>query len=158
MSAYSQLSPCQADFRSGADVKSGSVFCRECDDIIVDDTFEEIYRSTSLHIEEKATKFVCESAALCRVRSFSDTCKAQRKHREAYKAWVPNGKDDMADDAIRVGCSGMLLWGSVNTPLISVYDRSTGLAKPWPNMLPQCHSSILPRQSLTEKLLLERHA
>lgn len=54
-----------AHVASGADVKSGSVFCLDCDDIIVDETFEGICRSTTLHMEEKETKFTCEFA-FCR--------------------------------------------------------------------------------------------
>lgn len=29
----------------------------ECDDIIADETFEDLFHSTTLHIEEKETKF-----------------------------------------------------------------------------------------------------
>ena len=43
----------------GADVKTGSVFCLDCDDIITDETFEDLYRATTLHIEEKETQFIC---------------------------------------------------------------------------------------------------
>lgn len=47
-------------FPLGADVKTGSVFCLECDDIVVDETFESLFHSTTLHVEEKETKFICE--------------------------------------------------------------------------------------------------
>lgn len=42
---------------TGVDVKSGSIFCRECDDFIYDATMDSIYLSTVVSAEEKQTKF-----------------------------------------------------------------------------------------------------
>ncbi|EJD06815.1 cysteine proteinase [Fomitiporia mediterranea MF3/22] len=75
-----------------ADVKTGSVFCIECDDMIADDTFEELFHATTLHVEEKETTFV-----------------SQRKRRETYKPWQPEAKDEAAlSSATQVACSGRI--------------------------------------------------
>lgn len=42
---------------SGADAKSGFVFCSECDDFIYDDTIDELYLSTVVSVEERNTNF-----------------------------------------------------------------------------------------------------
>lgn len=52
-------------------MKTGSVFCMECDDIIADETFEDLFHSTTLHIEEKETKFISMGYLLMQVFSYS---------------------------------------------------------------------------------------
>jgi ubiquitin carboxyl-terminal hydrolase 22/27/51 len=42
---------------TGVDVKSGSIFCRECDDFVYDAAIDSIYLSTVVSAEEKQTKF-----------------------------------------------------------------------------------------------------
>lgn len=42
---------------SGADAKSGSIFCNECEDFVYDTTVSDVYASTRLALEEKYTTF-----------------------------------------------------------------------------------------------------
>jgi hypothetical protein len=44
-------------FVTGADIKTGAVFCRQCNDFIYDAKLDEIYVSTVVAAEEKLTKF-----------------------------------------------------------------------------------------------------
>ncbi|KAI0076195.1 cysteine proteinase [Panus rudis PR-1116 ss-1] len=71
------------------DSKSGSIFCAECDDIVYDATIADVYRSTTLAVEERFT-------------SFQD----EQKSREPFKAWKPNDKDAEAlDGAAPLPCT-----------------------------------------------------
>jgi len=56
-------SPYLTDFTTGADVKTGAVFCRQCDNFIYDAKLDEIYLSTVVATEEKLTRFQGESTA-----------------------------------------------------------------------------------------------
>ena len=42
---------------TGADIKSGAVFCRECNDFIYHPTLDETYVAALIAAEEKLTKF-----------------------------------------------------------------------------------------------------
>ena len=42
---------------AGTDVKTGYVFCIECEDFVYDSTFERLQKLTKLAEEEKATVF-----------------------------------------------------------------------------------------------------
>lgn len=44
-------------YYSGADAKSGFIFCSECDDFIFDDTIDELYLTAVVSVEERNTKF-----------------------------------------------------------------------------------------------------
>ncbi len=46
---------------AGADVKSGSVYCVDCDNIIFDATFSDLYHNTILSVEERETYFLRKS-------------------------------------------------------------------------------------------------
>ncbi|KAF8628559.1 hypothetical protein AX15_003826 [Amanita polypyramis BW_CC] len=72
------------------DVKTGCVFCSECDNIIYDTTLSHLYMSTTLSAEEKHTRFQVLS-----------------KRREPFQPWVPSNKDTAAlEGAITVPCQG----------------------------------------------------
>ncbi|TFK34607.1 cysteine proteinase [Crucibulum laeve] len=73
-----------------ADVKTGSVFCSECDDFIYDAKLDEIYLSAVILAEEKQTKF-----------------QDAKKPREAYKLWTPTAKEAAAlEGAVAIPCQG----------------------------------------------------
>lgn len=44
------------------DIRSGSLYCSGCEDIIYDQTFDDLHHSTLLAEEENATKFQSESS------------------------------------------------------------------------------------------------
>ncbi|KAH8118181.1 cysteine proteinase [Phellopilus nigrolimitatus] len=75
-----------------ADVKTGTVFCLACDDVIADPAFEALFRATTRHEEEKETKFI-----------------TARKHREPYRPWIPDARDSAAlTSAVPVSCNGRI--------------------------------------------------
>ena len=42
---------------TGADVKSGTVYCADCDNLIYNKYMEDLYHSVIIGLEEKETKF-----------------------------------------------------------------------------------------------------
>ncbi|KAL1949431.1 hypothetical protein VTO73DRAFT_8312 [Trametes versicolor] len=73
-----------------ADVKTGYVFCIECDDFVYDGTFNRLFRATSIAAEEKATAF-----------------EVSKRLREPFTPWEPNGQEQAAlEGAIATPCQG----------------------------------------------------
>jgi len=71
-----------------ADVKSGSVYCVDCDNIIFDATFSDLYHNTILSVEERETYFL-----------------QSRKQREVYKSWKPDARDAAAlESSVPISC------------------------------------------------------
>lgn len=78
------------DHRFCVDVKSGSIFCTECDDFIYDAAMDGIYLSTVVSAEEKHTKF-----------------QVAKKGREPFHPWIPSAKEVAAlDGAVALPCQG----------------------------------------------------
>lgn len=48
---------CDLTLESGADPKTGRIFCSECDNFILNTTFEELFSAAVLRAEEAETKF-----------------------------------------------------------------------------------------------------
>ena len=98
----------------GADVKTGSIYCSECDNLISDATFEELFQSTTLHIEEKETKFLCECFLFLTgvyYLTMWPLSLANKKRRENYKSWKPDSKDNLAlSNTTPISCTGALLF------------------------------------------------
>ncbi|KAF9007408.1 cysteine proteinase [Cyathus striatus] len=73
-----------------ADVKSGSVFCSECDDFIYDPRIDDAYVTAVITAEERQTKF-----------------QVAKKPRESFKPWIPNAKEAAAlEGATATPCQG----------------------------------------------------
>ncbi|OJT03355.1 Ubiquitin carboxyl-terminal hydrolase 22 [Trametes pubescens] len=74
----------------GADIKTGYVFCIECDDFVYDGTFNRLFRATTIAAEEKATAF-----------------EVSKRLREPFTPWEPNGQEQAAlEGAIATPCQG----------------------------------------------------
>ncbi|KZP22628.1 cysteine proteinase [Athelia psychrophila] len=72
------------------DVKTGTIFCADCDDFIYDPAMESIHLSTVVSAEEKQTKF-----------------QVAKKAREPFRQWIPGSKDASALDGSSVlPCKG----------------------------------------------------
>ncbi|KAI0327836.1 cysteine proteinase [Cubamyces sp. BRFM 1775] len=72
------------------DVKTGYVFCIECEDFVYDSTFERLQKLTKLAEEEKATVF-----------------EASKRLREPYKPWRPDAKEQAAlEGTMATPCQG----------------------------------------------------
>ncbi|CDO74952.1 hypothetical protein BN946_scf184945.g24 [Trametes cinnabarina] len=76
--------------RCGADVKTGYVFCIECDDFVYDNTFSRLYKLITLAEEEKETAF-----------------QVSKRLREPFSPWSPNAQERaILDGAIAAPCQG----------------------------------------------------
>lgn len=80
------------------DTKSGSLFCLECDDFVYGATFEDLYLSTTLMVEENQTRF-----------------QVSKRVREPYHPWIPNNEETTSLKNTTVvpcqGCRGLLNLG-----------------------------------------------
>ncbi|TBU33545.1 cysteine proteinase [Dichomitus squalens] len=73
------------------DVKTGYVFCIECDDFVYDSTLVRAYSSLNLRIQETATRFEDKS----------------KKGREPFVAWVPSTQEVAAlESTLPAPCQG----------------------------------------------------
>ncbi|KAL0945494.1 hypothetical protein HGRIS_000980 [Hohenbuehelia grisea] len=71
-----------------ADVKTGSVFCTECDNFIIDSRVDQVYLNTVITAEEQQAQF-----------------QVGKKTREPFQAWTPSDKDTSAlEDAASIPC------------------------------------------------------
>ncbi|KAI0368632.1 cysteine proteinase [Pilatotrama ljubarskyi] len=73
-----------------ADVKTGYVFCIECDDFVYDSVFHRLYKTTMIAEEEKATAF-----------------ETSKRLREPYTPWEPNARERAAlEGTVAAPCQG----------------------------------------------------
>ncbi|KAJ6615868.1 hypothetical protein B0H10DRAFT_2039331 [Mycena sp. CBHHK59/15] len=80
----------ESQHRFCADVKSGSIFCFECQDFIYDAKVDEMYLATLVTAEEEQTKF-----------------QVAKKRREKYQPWVPTAQDASAlEGSVAIPCQG----------------------------------------------------
>lgn len=93
---------------TGADVKTGYVFCIECDDFVYDGTFNRLFRATSIAAEEKATAFegtLSQGGYSC--SPHSHTRPVSKRLREPFTPWEPNGQEQATlEGAIATPCQG----------------------------------------------------
>ena len=90
-------------------MKSGSIFCSECDNLIHDKTMEEIYHSVTLIAEEKETHFTGKLYYVTFNFECSKSLVAAKKRRESYKPWSPDEKEVAAlRDLTSLSCQGSL--------------------------------------------------
>ncbi|KAN0123099.1 cysteine proteinase, partial [Russula decolorans] len=72
------------------DTQLGSVFCRECQDVIYDPTLDDLYQKLVRGVEERETKHLDE-----------------KRPREPYQSWKPGEKDIAAlDNTTPLPCQG----------------------------------------------------
>lgn len=72
------------------DVKSGCLFCIECNDFIFHETIDQLYTGSVLHAEEKATRF-----------------QVSQMLRESFTAWIPDEQESIAlEDTTTLPCQG----------------------------------------------------
>lgn len=95
------------DSLSGVDVKSGSIFCSECDDFIYDAAVDNLNLLTVVSAEEKQTRFQGEldsAGSTCWLTGF---VKVAKNGREPFRSWVPSAKDVAAlEGAVALPCQG----------------------------------------------------
>ncbi|KAI9057312.1 cysteine proteinase [Trametes sanguinea] len=73
-----------------ADVRTGYVFCIECDDFVYDSTFNRLFKLVNLAEEEKETAF-----------------QVSKRSREPFSPWSPNAQERGAlEGAIAAPCQG----------------------------------------------------
>ncbi|KAI0635856.1 cysteine proteinase [Trametes polyzona] len=73
-----------------ADVKTGYVFCIECDDFVYDITFHRLYKTTTIAVEEKATAF-----------------EVSKRRREPFSPWEPNAEERaLLEGTTAIPCQG----------------------------------------------------
>ncbi|KAJ7620961.1 hypothetical protein FB45DRAFT_927988 [Roridomyces roridus] len=73
-----------------ADVKSGSIFCSECQDFVYHSKVDEIYLESTVAVEEEETRF-----------------QVSKKRREPYQVWHPTAEDTRAlNNSVAIPCQG----------------------------------------------------
>ncbi|KAH6909348.1 hypothetical protein BKA70DRAFT_1400237 [Coprinopsis sp. MPI-PUGE-AT-0042] len=78
------------EHRFFADVKTGAVYCSECEDFIYDSTMDELRADAIVEAEEKHTRF-----------------QVSQKPRDPYVRWVPHDKDNAAMESFTpLACQG----------------------------------------------------
>jgi ubiquitin carboxyl-terminal hydrolase 22/27/51 len=96
---------------TGADTKTGYLFCSECDDFIYDMKLDEMHLAAIVSAEEKQTRF--RGTCLIPKRSYllRDllNCSVSKKPREMFKPWVPSPREASAlEGAELIPCQGMI--------------------------------------------------
>ncbi|KAH9481878.1 Ubiquitin carboxyl-terminal hydrolase 22 [Psilocybe cubensis] len=72
------------------DAKTGSLFCKECDDFVYDSSIESLHLSAMVSAQEKRTKY-----------------QSSKHPREAYKPWTPSAKElEALGNAEKIPCHG----------------------------------------------------
>jgi ubiquitin carboxyl-terminal hydrolase 22/27/51 len=94
------------NIRVGADIKTGAVFCRQCDNFIYDSKLDEIYMSIVVAAEEKLTKFQCKPSAYHFIVIVLFLV-GDKNPRQPFEFWVPSEKDIAAlEGAVAIPCQG----------------------------------------------------
>ena len=90
----------------GAEPKTGRIFCSQCDNFILNSTFEDLFSATVLRIEESETKFQGTDPQPFPLQRDSSAV-VTKKGRETYHPWTPNENDTAAlKDAVQIQCQG----------------------------------------------------
>lgn len=136
---------------TGVDVKSGSVYCSECNNFIYHSKLDALYLATTVAAEEKQMGVWLPTLPPRR----SDTSSAT--HKESFKPWSPSPKEIQAlEGAESIACQGELFDDGFSTFLSSSTGRR-GLLNLgqtcFLNVVLQClaHNPLLRNYFLSDK-------
>lgn len=93
---------------TGADIKSGSIFCFECHDFIYDAKVDELYLASIVTAEEEQTRFQGSPFSMpLQVLLSLVSFPVSKNHRERFQTWVPSTQDATAlENSVAIPCQG----------------------------------------------------